>query len=82
MACKITQLEIKISPRLSHEGNVCGKIHYHFMRDGIPLYALSHVNYPINDTPHQRAIEAEAFIKRQSRDWPETNPGNYYAPSI
>lgn len=68
----IRNLQVRIKQRVSAEGHPFSEIFYTYWddspkegRDSYDCYALSRVWYPIPDTEHQRANEAQQFLKRR-----------------
>lgn len=67
----IEDLKVRIVPRMGVDPSN-GKpapfteIFYEFVRDGVPLKALSRRWEVYQDTPHARAYHAEQFRKRQA----------------
>lgn len=64
-----TEIDVTaINPRISAEGHPFSEVLITVTYiDGDPDFYLSRLWYPITDTPHQRASEREAFIRRQRK---------------
>lgn len=63
-----TDVSARIVPRMTGDGIRFAEI-LHTWRDGggVVRHAFSRVRYALDDTPHQRAIEVQNFLKRRVR---------------
>ncbi|WP_047308814.1 hypothetical protein [Rhodopseudomonas palustris] len=63
----LTDVDVRISPRVNAEGKVFTELHHSWTEGGQRRFALSRVAYAIPDTKHSKAAQIEAFKKRQAR---------------
>ena len=63
----LTDVSIRIAPRVSAAGHPFTELHHHWIENGQPRKALSRVPTEIADTPHNRAYHLQAFLQRQKR---------------
>lgn len=66
-ACQLTDVEVRIVNRMNAAGNQFTELHHTWLENGQRRKALSRVPYRIDDTPHSRAAQVQAFIKRMER---------------
>jgi hypothetical protein len=67
MARILTNVDVRISPRVNAAGMFFTELHHTWTEDGSPRFALSRVAYAIPDTKHSKAAQIEAFKRRQAR---------------
>lgn len=67
MARILTNVDVKIVNRTRANGNPFAELLHTWVEDGQRRNALSRVPWTINDTPHNRAFQIEAFKTRQLR---------------
>lgn len=68
MALRIlTDVDVKIVPRMSAAGHPFTELHHSWIENGRQCKALSRMNYATADSPHNRAYQIQAFLKRQNR---------------
>ncbi|KRR21674.1 hypothetical protein [Bradyrhizobium retamae] len=63
----LTDVSIRIAPRVSAGGYRFTELHHHWIENGERRKALSRVSAEIADTPHNRAYHLQAFLQRQKR---------------
>lgn len=68
-AVPVTDLKIEIFERRTGDGRPFAEISYSYTEAGVLRQALSRVWWPLPDTPHQRALEAEQFLHRRARPY-------------
>ena len=68
----ITDLNVRIQPRVNVVNGInhpfC-EVLYTFTRDGVPMCAMSRLFHPLDDSPHARAFQAQAFMTRQAKGY-------------
>ncbi|MCK1273801.1 hypothetical protein IVB46_00900 [Bradyrhizobium sp. 61] len=67
MARILTNVDVKIVNRTRENGNPFAELLHTWVEGGLHRTALSRVPWTINDTPHNRAFQIEAFKNRQLR---------------
>ncbi|WP_315786969.1 MULTISPECIES: hypothetical protein [unclassified Bradyrhizobium] len=63
----LTNVEVKIVPRMAANGHPFTELLHTWTEDGLPRNALSRVNYSTADTPGNRAYHIQMFKQRQAR---------------
>lgn len=61
----IRDVQATIVNRVNAERNPFAEILYTFTEDGRERFALTRVWHPLTDSPHARAHEVQAFLKRR-----------------
>lgn len=59
-------VHVRIVPRASAQGHPFSEVLYTWAEDGAERHALTRYRYPVADTPHARANEAQQFVKRRN----------------
>ncbi|MGJ4942455.1 hypothetical protein [Bradyrhizobium sp. SZCCHNR1045] len=67
MARVLTNVEVKIVPRVAANGHPFTELRHTWTEDGLLRNALSRVNYVTEDTPGNRAYHIQMFKQRQAR---------------
>jgi hypothetical protein len=57
---------VRIVSRVSAQGHPFSEILYAFREGGVLRSALTRYWFPLSDTPHARANEAQQFVKRRN----------------